>query len=216
MAADRSSLAKQLDDSEQSLNAVKVAHTQLVTENDGYRGQIARMESEYKEALAKLNADAKELAKEQARERTRTSDEHSAALASQRKEMTEAAEQAENRLMMLLDQERQSAKESKAQLTEQLAEASDKTQSHREKVIVLEAKIRELKGQNGQLASDLTERAGQCSELSAALEDQKMRASSLENEFESYKEQHKISGDLSALQSAVAAMQAKLEERQNE
>ena len=103
MAVDRSSLEEQLEDSQQLLNEVKVAHTQLVTENDGYRGQIARMESEHKEALAKLHADAKELAKEQARERTRASDEHSAALVGQRHELTEAAEQTENRLMLLLD-----------------------------------------------------------------------------------------------------------------
>ncbi|HIG67350.1 MAG TPA: hypothetical protein EYQ44_05970 [Porticoccaceae bacterium] len=61
--------------------------------------------------------------------------------------MTEAAEQTENRLMMLLDQERQAAKESTAKLTDQLAEMRDKAQSHREKTIELEATIRELKGQ---------------------------------------------------------------------
>jgi hypothetical protein len=49
-----------------------------------------------------------------------------------------------------------------------------------------------------------------------ALEDLKTRATSIQNEFEAYKEQYKISGDLGALQEAVAAMQAKLEERQDE
>ena len=216
MAVDRSSLADQLEDSEQSLNDVKVAHTRLVTENDGYRGQIARMESEHKEALAKLNADAKDLAKEHARERARGSDEHSVALASQRKEMTEATEQTENRLMMLLDQERQAAKESTAKLTDQLEEMSDKAQTHREKAIELEATIRELKGQKGKLDSDLAETTAQYAELSTALETQEARASSIQSEFEAYKKDYKISGNLGALQTAVAAMQAMLEERQDE
>jgi len=193
-----------------------VAHTQLVTENDGYRGQIVRMESEHKETIAKLDAAAKSMAKEQARERARASDEHSAALAGQRREMTEASEQTENRLMMLLDQERQAAKESTAKLTDQLEEMSDKAQTHREKAVELEATIRELKGQKGKLDSDLAERTAQYAELSTALATQEARASSIQSEFEDYKKDYKISGNLEALQTAVAAMQAKLEERQDE
>jgi chromosome segregation ATPase len=81
---------------------------------------------------------------------------------------------------------------------------------------VLETKIRELKGQNGKLESDLAETTARCSKLSTALEDQKAQASSIQNKFEAYKEEYKLSGDLGALQTAVAAMQAKLEERQNE
>jgi len=59
--------------------------------------------------------------------------------------MRQSTEQVENRLMVLLDQERQAAKESTAQLAHQLAEASEKAQSHREKTIELEMTIRELK-----------------------------------------------------------------------
>jgi chromosome segregation ATPase len=216
MAANRSNLAEQLEDSQQSLNEVKVAHTQLVTENDGYRGQVARMERDHKEALAKLNADAKDLAKEHARERARASDEHSAALTGQRHELTEAAEQTENRLMVLLDQERQKARDSAAQLSGQLAEISDNAQFHREKAMELAATNRELKGENGKLEADLAETTVQCSELLTTLEDQKAHASSIENEFEAYKEEYKISGILGALQTAIAEMQAKLEERQDE
>ena len=118
--------------------------------------------------------------------------------------------------MVLLDQERQPAKESAAQLTEQLAEMSGKAQSHREKAIVLEATIRELKWQNGKLDSGLAEATAQSSELSTALEAQKTRASSIQSKFEAYKKEYKMSGNLGELQEAVAAMQAKLEERQEE
>jgi chromosome segregation ATPase len=215
MAADRSKLAEQLEESQESLSEIKVAHTQLVTENDGCRGQIARMEREHKEALAKLDADAKAVAKAQTRERAKASEEHSAELAGQRKEMTEAGEQTENRLMVILDQERQAAKESTAQLSDQLAKVSEKAQSHREKAIELEATIRELKGQNGKLDSDLAETTVQCSEFSTALKAEKTITSSIQSEFEAYKKEYMISGNLGALQTAVAAMQAKLEERQD-
>jgi chromosome segregation ATPase len=151
-----------------------------------------------------------------AKERTKASDEHSAALAGQRNEMTEAAEQTENRLMVLLDRERQVGKESTAQLTDQLAKTNEKAQSHREKAIELEATIRVLKGQNGKLDSDLAETTAQSCELSTALEAQKTIASSTQSEFEAYKKEYKISGNLGALQTAVAEMHAKLEKRQDE
>jgi chromosome segregation ATPase len=216
MAADRSKLAEQLEESQESLSEIKVAHTQLVTENDGCRGQIARMEREHKEALAKLDADAKAVAKAQTRERAKASEEHSAELAGQRKEMTEAGEQTENRLMVILDQERQASKESTAQLNDQLAQMTDKAQSHREKTIEQEATIRELKGLNGKLESGLVEITAQCSELSSALEAHKIQSSSIQSEFETYKREYEISGNLEALQAAVAEMQAKLEARQDE
>jgi hypothetical protein len=58
------------------------------------------------------------------------------------------------------------------------------------------------------------ETTGRCSELSTALKEQNMPVSSIQREFQAYKEEYKISGDLGALQTAVAAMQAKLELRQ--
>lgn len=199
MTADRSSLAEQLDDCQHSLNEATVGNTQLVTENDSLRGQVARMAKEHKESIAKLNADANATAKAHAKERARASDEHSVALASQRKELTESAEQTENRLMRLLDQERQVGKESTVKLNDQLREMSDKAQGHREKAIELEATIRQLKGQNGKLDSELRGTTSQCSELSAALEAQKTLASSIKSEFDAYKREHEISGNLGAL-----------------
>jgi chromosome segregation ATPase len=216
MAETQSSLTVELEGNQKSLGDLQSANAQLISENDGYRGQIARLEGGHKETVAKLNADAKESAKVYAAERSRVSKEHALALTAQRKELAEAAEQTENRLMMLLDQERQAAKESSTQLIEQLSEETEKAQTHREKTIELEATIRELNGQNGKLASNYEEAEARCSELTTALEDQQSRASSLQREFEAYKEQYKISGDLEALQSAVAAMQAQLDERKDE
>lgn len=200
----------------QNSQGLKVANAQLLTENDGFRGQITRLESEHKETITKLNADTKEFAKAYATERSRVSAEHAAALTAQRQEMAEAAEQTENRLMMLLDQERQAAKASSAQLTQQLSEVGEKAQSYRENTIALETTIRELNSQQLKLASDLSETSDQRSALSTALEDQRSRASQIEHEFEVYKEKYKMSGNLDAVQAAVAEMQAKLEERKDE
>jgi hypothetical protein len=86
---------------------------------------------------------------------------------------------------------------------------SHKAQSHCEKVIELEATIRELTGQNGKLVLDLAETTARCSGLSTGLEEQKAQTSSIERDFQAYKEVHKISGDLGAIQTAVAAMQAR-------
>ena len=138
------------------------------------------------------------------------------ALANQRKEMVEASEQTQNRLMVLLDQERQASKDSTAKLSGQLKEMSKKTQSSREKVIKLEATIRYLRDSSGKLESDLAGEAAKYSDMSDNLEEQKARTSSIQREFNAYKGEHKISGDLGALQAAVAALEAKLEQRQDE
>jgi hypothetical protein len=62
--------------------------------------------------------------------------------------------------------------------------------------------------------ASLQEMAAQSSELLIALEAQKTIASSIQSEFEAYKKEYKISGNLGALQTAVAAMQAKLVEKE--
>ena len=215
MEADRSGLMEQLETSRRSLTDVNASNAQLVSENDGLRGQIARLVSEHKETLQRLQADAKAQAQENACERNRLSTEHATALASQRKELTEAAEHTENRLLVLLDRERQAAKEATVQLTRQLTDMSEKAQTHRERAIELEATIRQLTAQNSTLASELAQQTRQCADVSTTLKDTQARVSSIQREFDAYREEHKISGDLGALQTAVAALQAKLEVRQD-
>jgi len=48
------------------------------------------------------------------------------------------------------------------------------------------------------------------------LEEQKAASLFIQRKFELYKEEHKITGELGAIQEAVAALQAKLEEKQIE
>jgi chromosome segregation ATPase len=216
MSQEQSALTDQLDSSQTSLNEAQQANARLVTENDGLQGRITRLETEHKEAIEKLNMDARALAKETARERARVSEEHSAALASQRQELTEAAEQAENRLMVLLDNERQAAKDSTATLTNQLAEWRDTAQAHREKTIELEAMVRQFGERNTKLETDLAEKEEEASTLSTTLQLEQQQQNTLQRDFDAYREEHKISGDLGALQAAVNALQNRLEKHGEE
>jgi hypothetical protein len=52
--------------------------------------------------------------------------------------------------------------------------------------------------------------------LSANLEKQMAHRESLQREFDAYKDEHKISGDLLTLQSAVSALQKRLEKKSDE
>jgi hypothetical protein len=53
------------------------------------------------------------------------------------------------------------------------------------------------------------------STLQASLEEQKAQAVSIDREFSAYREEHKLSGDLSALQDAVAGLQTRIREQRD-
>ncbi len=214
LTADQSNLTEQLEASQKSLNDTKTESAQLMAESDGYRGQIARMESEHKEATRSLAADMKEQAQEATRERKRLSDEHTAELTNQRKELVEVAEQSENRLMVLLDQERLAVKEAVMDLTAKLGASNDKAQEYREQVIERDAAIRKLTDQNTGLAKQLTEKETERANLKSALEEKTTQGQALQREFETYKGEHRMSGELEALQVAVTGLQEKLDKKQ--
>ena len=79
--------------------------------------------------------------------------------------------------------------------------------------MALESTVKELTRQNDKLESDLAAQFEVSSELQASLEHQKAQAASMEREFSAYKEKHKLSGDLGALQDAVAVLQDQLREK---
>ena len=211
LTAEESELTEQLEASQKSLNGANKEKAQLIAENDGYRGQIARMESEHKEASRSLAADMKEQAQEAARERKRLSDEHSSELTKQRKELVEIAEQSENRLMVLLDQERLAAKEEVTVLTAKLGVSNDKTQEYREQVIERDAVIRQLNDQSTALNEQIIGKDTESAKLKVNLEEGKAQRKALQREFEAYKDEHRLSGELEALQAAIAQMQTQLE-----
>jgi predicted nucleic acid-binding Zn-ribbon protein len=87
---------------------------------------------------------------------------------------------------------------------------SQQAHSSRETVVALESTIKELTRHNAKLESDLANQVESQSELQATLEEKRARAASIEREFIAYQEAHRLSGDLGALQEAVAGLQAQL------
>ena len=160
-----------------------------------------------------MQAENKDLIKLHAQERTRLSDEHTTVLATQRRELTEVAEQTENRLMVLLDQERQEAKATESKLSGNLEKITQKVRSQRDTIIALEASVTELARQNDKLDSELAARVENITALQASLEEQKSATASIEQEFTTYKKQYALGGELGALQDAVAGLQAQLSGR---
>lgn len=81
---------------------------------------------------------------------------------------------------------------------------------------MLRSASQELNWQNRKLGADLAETTAQWFKLSNALETERAHTSSIQREYKAYKKEYKISGNLGALQSAVAEIETKLEERRSE
>lgn len=208
-------LIEQLDEKKEELSNAQTANAQLVIKNDELSGQVARMEKQHQVQVQTLQTENKDLLKQHAKERAQLSDEHASAIANQRQELTDAAEQAENRLMMLLDQERQDAKTAEKTLSADLEKASRKLQSERESVVALETSVTELTRHNQKLETDLATESGHKAKLQTAVEQQKAATAAIKHEFSAYKQKHELGGELGALQDAVVSLQAKLTEREN-
>lgn len=206
------SLTDQLEKFGEEKNTAQTVNARLVTENDGLRGQLTRMEQEHKAAVRSLQAENKDLVKQYAQERTRLCDEHATALVIQRKELNEVAQQAENRLMLLLDQERQEAKATESKLSSNLEKIMQKVQSQRDTIIALETSVTELTRQNKKFDVERATLAERNTVLQTTVEEQKAHAIAIEQEFTVYKQQHALGSELGALQDAVAGLQVQLTE----
>ena len=75
-------LVDQITEGKEAFESDRSDNAELTTENDGLRGQVARMDKEHKVAVQSLQTENKELLKQHATERARVSDEHTTALAS--------------------------------------------------------------------------------------------------------------------------------------
>lgn len=209
-AKERLDLESELDASRETVSALRADNAKALAEKDGLAGRVTRLESEHREVIKALQHEARALAAENDEERLRVNEEHAAALANQRQEQNHLAEQAENRLLVLLDQERQSAKEATAQLTAQVSEAAANAQAQIEKIIKLEADGRQLMMEMDARRAELREQSTQNAELSAALEMERGRGLLLQREFDDYKKEYKTSSDLEAVRKAVTSLQKQL------
>ncbi len=211
--SENAALTEQLEKAQKELEQSRTENARLVTENDGLTGQVSRMEKEHKTTIQSMQAEQRELLKQLAQERSRVAEEHATAIAAQRKELALEAEQAENRLMVLLDQERQESKETESKLSGNLDKVTQKVQAQRDAIIALETTVTELTRQNEKVESERAIEVESYTALQAVLEEQKADTVSIEQEFSAYKQQHALDGQLGALQDAVAGLQAQLTER---
>ena len=203
-------LTKQLAHVQGVLQNAEAENARLVTEKDSVAGQLARMKNEHKEATVALQNEHRAALQQLTQDRNRENKEHAASLAKQRRELTGLADQAENRLMMLLDRERQEAKSAMAKLSEDLAGMTQRAQLNRETVVALETTVGNLTKHKEKLESQLATYEERLSVAISSLEAQRTQTSTLERQFASYKEENKLSGELGALQNAVAELQIHL------
>lgn len=210
--SENAALTEQLEKAKTEIEASRTDIARLVTENDGFTGQVSRLEKEHRAAIQSMQTEQRELLKQHAQERSRVAEEHATAVAAQRKELAREAEQAENRLMVLLDQERQEAKAAESKLSGNLEKVTLKAQIQRDAIIALETTVTELTRQNEKLDSELVTRVENITALQAALDEQKAATSAIMQKFDAYKEGYKFGGELSALQEAVTKLQGQLRE----
>ncbi|MEM1152548.1 MAG: hypothetical protein AAGI44_00310 [Pseudomonadota bacterium] len=201
---------ERLEETKNELSSAQSENALLETKNDELSGQLTRLQKEHNVQVQRLQSENKTLLKQHATERARLSDEQVSAMASQRKELTDAAAQAENRLMVLLDRERQEAKAIESSLSDNLERAKQKAQSGRETIITLETSVTQLTRQNEKLESELTAGGKNNAELQSLLEKQKAATTAIEQEFTDYKRQHVLGSELGALQDAVAGLKAQI------
>ncbi len=206
-------LTEQLEQVKTQLEISRTDNARLLTENDGLTGQVSRLEKEHKTSIQSMQTEQRELHKQHAEERSRVAEEHATAIAAQRKELAQEAEQAENRLMVLLDQERQEAKAAESRLSGNLEKITQKVHSQREAIIALETSVKELTRQNEKLESELVAQVENNTALQTSLEEQRAATTSIEQEFSAYRRQHALGSELGALQDAVAGLQEQLTER---
>lgn len=211
--SENAALTEQLEQAKRELETSRTENARLVTENDSLTGQVSRMEKEHKAVIQSMQTEQRELLKQHAEERSRVAEEHATAIAAQRKELAQEAEQAENRLMVLLDRERQETKATELKLSGNLEKVTQEVQSQRDTIIALETNGKELTRQNEKLDSELVARIENNTALETLLEEQRAATASIEKEFTAYKQQYALGGELEALQDAVASLQAQLNER---
>ena len=102
------------------------------------------------------------------------------------------------------------------ELASELTAMTKNAQSSRGTVASLETTVKTLTRQNEELESQLKKETTRQSELLATPEKERDSANTLARDFENYKKEHRLSGDLGALQAAVLALQTPLQERRSQ
>lgn len=121
---------------------------------------------------------------------------HKNELSAQRKEIVQAGDLAENRLMRLLDQERREAKASVEKMNQRLVHAREDEKSATETSI-------ELKTQAYRLEEKLTRLAQENTQLKEGFSGEKVCYEALQSDFQVYQTEYSEDGKLEELHASI-------------
>lgn len=200
---DCAKLTETLDETKLALREAHEQNRQLQSANDELRGQANRRENEYNAALQKQQEELKTLELRHEQSLSDLIKEHKAELRAQRKEMAEAGELAENRLMRLLDQERQDAKTAANETSQLLGEVRENEKAQKEENLQLQTQVHRLEEKLAQLTQDNDQ-------LKEDLSGEKVRYAALQEDFQQYQSKHSADGKLEELHASILAIQQQI------
>ncbi|WP_027951116.1 hypothetical protein [Haliea salexigens] len=207
---EKARLADVLAQRERALDALQVRSRQQATENEELLARVKELEAEREAAVKAHETEQRARVEQHEKERTRLLTEHAQALAAQRKELLATAEQAENRLLMLLDQARQDAKTTEARLADDLVQLSRTHQDSKEAAAELRSTVQAQHRERQAMERELATERDSVRALQADLAASKDEHRQLEREFEAYQAAFNLSNDLGSLKEAVEGIQAQL------
>ena len=207
---EKARLADVLAQRERALDALQVRSRQQATENEELLARVKELEAEREAAVKAHETEQRARVEQHEQERNRLLAAHAQALAAQRKELLATAEQAENRLLRLLDQARQDAKTTEARLTDDLVQLSRTHQDSKEAAAELRSTVQAQHRERQAMERELATERDSVRALQADLAASKDEHRQLEREFEAYQAAFNLSNDLGSLKEAVEGIQAQL------
>lgn len=211
--ADNGHLNEALTERDSELADAQQAISHLTVENDGLKGQAARLEKTHAVAVENLQGELRNQAQQHERAGARWREEQAAALAAQRQELIATAEQAENRWMKQLDEARQETRATVAVSTQKVNQAADALQRERGLVSELKGRVGALESENAKLEQALAGQLEANQRTEAELTEHRQQAAVLAREFAAYKDAYQLGGELGSLKEAVAALQLQLSDQ---
>lgn len=128
-----------------TLHEKDIAHEKLQTESDTLRGQLQRLEQQWRDTTTAHEQAIKTLDNQHRQQLASLSEEHRHALEQQKCELVQANEASENRWLQLLDRERIEAKTHSVELTKRIEELQSTERQLRDGHIELTAQNQSLR-----------------------------------------------------------------------
>jgi len=202
LVEERSRLAGEIEDHQRNLHEKERALLKLQAENDELRGLTQRLEKQNGALAEQYKLDRKSLENKHESNISTMLREHKSELSKEKKELSERNEQAENRLMLLLDQERTDAKKQIKTSTQERDLFRKKETDAKEQTIKFKIECQGLHDKVDVLLQDKEK-------LNASLAKAKSRYETLHDEHLSFQKENE-SVKFEELRSTVLALQESL------